>query len=237
MAYYDFHIHSAFSEGKSSLEDIANRSKLLGYSGICFTMYYRNLQELEKLKVKVKNISKDFGVEIFLGFEARNSHELNKLTKMRREYDLLLARGSDLEFNRLAVETPEVDILTHPELGRNDSGLNHVMMKLAANNNVAIEINFREISLSFKGSRSLILKNISENVKLCKKYKTPLISCSGAISHWQIKDPKVMMSFATLLGLKLDEAKRTISDTPGNIIKMIKERKSKNWIMPGVKEI
>ncbi len=237
MVYYDFHIHSAFSEGNSSLEDITNRAKMLGYSGICFSAYYTGKDQLEKIKTKANKVSKEFGVEIFVGLEARNPNEMNRLIRIRREYDVLLARGSDLEMNRLAVETPEVDILTHPELGRRDSGFNHVMAREAAKNNVAIEINFREILLSSKGTRSLILKNIAENVMICKKYKAPLILCSGAISHWQIKDPKVLMSLGTLLGLELNEAKRSLSDVPRNIMKMIKERKSGKWIMPGVKEI
>lgn len=237
MAYFDLHIHSAFSEGRSSLEDISSRAKLLGYAGICFTIYYKNKKQLENLKTKAEKISKQVGIEIFLGFEARNSNELTKLIKMRREYDVLLVRGSDLKLNRKAIETPEVDILTHPELERKDSGLNHIMAKFAAKNNVAIEINFREILLSSKGTRSLILKNITENVTLCKKYKTPLILCSGAISHWQLKDPKVMMSFATLLGLELNEAKKSMSIVPNRITNMIKERKSKKWVMPGVREI
>ncbi len=237
MSYYDLHIHSAFSEGKSSLEDIANRAKLLGYAGICFSVYYKSVGKLEELKQKTKKTSEDVGIEIFLGFEARSSSELTKLIKNRREYDVLLVRGSDLDLNRRAVETPEVDILTHPEFGRKDSGLDHIMVKLAAKNNVAIEINFREILLFSKGTRSFILHNITKNIALCKKYKAPVILCSGAISHWQMKDPKIMMSLATLLGLTLDDAKKSMIDIPKQIISMIKERKSSKWIMPGVRKL
>jgi len=105
---------------------------------------------------------------------------------------------------------------------------------LAAENSVAIEINFREILLSSKNTRASIIHKIRENVKLCKKYKAPIIICSGAVTHWQLKDPKVLISMGVLLGLDLNEAKKAVSKVPENMIKMIKERK-KNWVMPGVK--
>lgn len=237
MAYYDLHVHSAFSEGESSLEDLANRAKILGYQGICYSSYYKGKDNIEELNKKIKDVSGQTKIEIFSGIEARNVNELNKLVKMRREFDILLARGSDINFNRKAVETAEVDILTHPEFGRKDSGLNHIMMKIATKNNVAIEINFREILLSSKASRSHILRNITTNVSLCKKYKTPIVICSGAISQWQMKDPIVLQSLGSMLGLELGETKKCLTEIPLNITNTIRERRSEKWIMPGVKEI
>jgi len=81
------------------------------------------------------------------------------------------------------------------------------------------------------------MHKISENIRLCKKYKTPTIICSGAISHWQLRDPKILMSMGCLLGLELNEAKKDLSEVPEGIIKMIKERQGKEWIRPGVKVI
>jgi ribonuclease P/MRP protein subunit RPP1 len=235
--YFDLHVHSAFSEGESSLREIATQAKLLGYSGICFAEYFKSKEKMEEIKKEIKQVEKEARIKIFLGFEARNSNELKKLVKLRRDYDVLLVRGYDLALNRLAVETPEVDILTHPELNRKDSGLNHVLVREAAKNNVAVEINFRNILLSSKGSRSAVLKHIAQNIKLCKKYKAPIISCSGAISHWQLRDPKVLISMAMMLGLDIKQAKETVSAIPESIIKQIKERSSEKWIMPGVKEL
>jgi len=237
MNYYDFHVHSEFSEGESSIEDIAKRAKLLGYKGICFTTYLDDKNKIKKTKEIASNLSKKIGIEIFIGFEARNTSELEKLIKSRREYAVLLVKGSDLLLNRKAVETKEVDILTHPEYNRRDSGFNHVMAELAAENHVAIEINFREILNSSKNTRANIMHKIKNNVVLCKKYRAPVIICSGAVTHWQLRDPKVLMSMGCLLGLELNETKKAISEVPENIIKMIKERQDEKWIRPGVKVV
>ena len=237
MNYYDFHVRSDFSEGESSIEDFASRAKLLGYKGICITEYFQSKEQMEELKKKCEEISGKVGIEIFVGFQARNTKELSKLVSLRREYDVLLVKGGDLGLNRKAVETPEVDILLHPELERRDSGFNHTIAKLAKENNVAIEINFREILLSSKNTRSHIIHNISENVKLCKKFHVSTIICSGAISHLQMKDSKVLISMGTLLGLELKEAKISMSEVPENIVNMSEERQSNKRIRPGVKVV
>ena len=235
--YYDFHVHSEFSEGQSSLEEIAKRAKLLGYRGFCFTSYFKDKNQINILKEKTSEVSRKTKIKIYVGLEARTIDELVELKKMRRNFDFLLVKGSDLKLNRKAVETKEVDILATPELNRKDSGLNHTMAKLAARNNVAIEINFREILLSSKNTRAHIMHKIQENVKLCKKFKIPIIICSGAITHWQLKDPEVLISMGCLLGLNIIEAKKALSETPERMIKMIKEKQDKKWIMPGVKVI
>ncbi len=237
MRYFDFHLHSAFSGGTSSLEQLSSTAKELGYTGICFTEYFQNENQLKKLKGDISKVSEKVGIEICLGFEARNPNELHKLVERRKMFDILLVQGGDLRMNRLACETPEVDILTHPENNRNDSGLNHVLVKFAAENNVAIEVNFREILLASKRTRNIIMKNISQNVKLAKKFHAPIILCSGGISHFELRDPQVMISMASQLGLELNEAKDSILKIPENIIKQSKERNSEKWVMPGVKVI
>jgi len=238
MKFFDMHVHSAFSEGESTIEQIAERAKELGYSGICFSEYFENRQQLERLKKEIAKAEKKSGVEILLGFEARNTRELKKLSDMRRRamFDVLLARGGDLKMNRAAVEAKEVDILTHPEHGRYDCGMNHVMAKLAKRNGVAVEINFREIMTTNKKTRSRILSSMRDNIALAKKYKMSIVLCSGAISHWEMKDPMCMISMANKLGLPLNAAKNGVSKVPNGIFEFVKKRKSDKWVMPGVRK-
>lgn len=234
MKFFDLHVHSAFSGGTSSLEQLASTAKELGYTGICFAEYFQNDSQIKKLKEDIAKVVRKVNIEIHLGFEARNPKELHKLIERRKMFDILLVQGGDLKMNRFACETPEVDILTHPENNRNDPGLNHVLVKFAAENNVAIEVNFREILLASKRTRNSIMKNISNNVKLAKKFHAPIILCSGGISHFELRDPQVMISMSNQLGLELNDARDAISKTPENIIKQSEERKSEKWIMPGV---
>lgn len=139
--------------------------------------------------------------------------------------------------NRLAAETPEVDILTHPSFERSDSGMNHILMKLAKENNVAIEVNFREVLINERKSRSKVMTNMISNVNLAKKIHAPLIICSGSLSHWELRDPLELISFINNFGLRLDEAKDCLTKIPEKIVLQNKERKNEKWIMSGVKVI
>jgi len=237
MNFYDLHVHSAFSEGESSIEQLASTAKLLGFRGICFAEYYKGEEQIKKLAAEVQKIREKVGIEVFLGFEANNSKELNILAGKRKKFDVLLVHGGQVSLNREAVETPEVDILTHPEANRYDSGMNHVMMKFAAKNSVAIEINFREILMSSKKSRSSILQNIRTNIMLAKKFHAPLIISSGAVSHFELRDPQALASFTSQLGLSLPEANECISKIPEKIVRESEERRGGEWIAPGVKII
>jgi len=234
---YDLHIHSAFSSGESTLEEIVKTAKEFGYKGIGFISYPLKKEEEDLLKAEINRVSKEYNFEIYIGFEATNKMELKKLLNRRRELDLLLVRGGTNFMNRIAVENRGVDILTHPDYERKDCGINHVLARLAKENEVAIEINFREVLNSEGLVRKNVLANHMEIIRLYKKFKFPLIISSGALSHWQIKDPKVLISYLVTLGLEMKEAKEALSVTPRKIIERAKEWKSDKWIMPGVKVV
>jgi len=235
MKFYDLHVHSAFSEGISSLEELAKTAASLDYSGICFSTYFESREKLKKIEGECEKISKKYGIEIWVGVEARNLKELKFLLKRRNWFDLLLVKGGDLRLNRVAIEHKGVDILTHPSFKRKDPGLNHIYAKLAAKNGVGIEINFREVLICNKASRSQVLKNFSKIVMLAKKYKFPLIVSSGALSHFELKHPLVLSSFLMTLGLEIKEAKKCISTTPKKILRNALEKKES--IAPGIKVV
>jgi ribonuclease P/MRP protein subunit RPP1 len=235
MKFFDIHVHSAFSGGQSSIEQIAKTAKELGYAGFCFSAYFESESQIKKLKEEIARVRNNVNIGIFLGFEARDEKDLERLVAKRKMYDLLLVHGGYSEMNRLAVDTPQVDILTHPEHGRNDSGMNHVLAKLAARHRVAIELNFREVSVVSRGTRSKTLMNITKNAELARKFHAPIVACSGAVSHWEMKDPIVLSSFANILGLEIGDAKNTVSGTPEKILETSKERTSREWVIPGVK--
>src|SRR4030042_4042227 len=96
MRYFDLHIHSAFSGGHSSIEQLASTAKQLGYSGICFAEYFKDYDQIKNLYGQIEKIRKKVGMEILLGFEARNRKEIDKLSDMRRKLNGLLDRRGTL---------------------------------------------------------------------------------------------------------------------------------------------
>ena len=64
----------------------------------------------------------------------------------------VIVKGRDDSFNRKILENKKVDVLLSPEHGykkdrlrQRDSGLNHVLCRIASQNNIAIGIDFQEI--------------------------------------------------------------------------------------------
>jgi ribonuclease P/MRP protein subunit RPP1 len=237
VKFYDLHVHSSFSGGESSIEQLAEVAHLLGYKGFCFSAHYEGDGQIKKIQADIEKARAKFPVEIYLGLEAGERRDVERLRQIRRRFDILLVKGGDLEMNRLAVETPEVDILTHPEFNRNDTGMNDTLLRMAAKNNVAIEINFREIINSSRSTRAKILRNVSQNVIMARKVKAPVVVCSGALSHYEMKDPMVLVSLANVLGLEMKDAKAALSSVPEAGLVESAGRKDEKWVMPGVKEI
>ncbi|PSH02465.1 MAG: hypothetical protein BRC26_00400, partial [Nanohaloarchaea archaeon QH_8_44_6] len=154
--------------------------------------------------------------------EASDWGELKKkIDKNRQDADVLVFKGGDKELNRKAAGDTRIDILLHPEKGRKDSGIDHVLAEEAAENNVAIGFDFKQLEKSQK-SRTHILKHWRRNLKLCEKYSTPYIITSGATKKYGIRPPRELAAIIESLGY---DGQKAVSDHPKNRGKSRKNRK------------
>ena len=228
MKYYDLHT------GSGNLKETLRLAGELGWSGLGLVIPYdrdfsRNLEELRKEIQRMKP-----KLDIALGAEipVEKPSRIRDIARgLRKRVELILVSGGDLEVNRRALETPELDILAHPGLGRNDPGLDHVMAKLAVKNNVAIEFSFNEILYAYKKRRSQVLQNLLKEAKLVKKYKSPFIISSGAREPWDLRSPSELTALGRVLGLPDPGIKQALS---GGILQENRKRLEKKWVMPGV---
>ncbi len=228
MAFYDYHLHS------ENIEETVKTAKALGFSGICITRNWTNIEDLSSFK---KELNQYKGIDIAIGVEIKEKHTKipDLVNRIRKEAEIILVHGGDLEVNRIAVETPGVDILLHPELGREDSGLNHVMInQLAKKNNVSIEFSLNDIIQSSNVSRARLLEKMLFNAKLVKKYKAPFVLTSGAFDSQWMRSRSELFGLGHVLGFQDPEIKKALSDS---IVKENRKRLSGRWIMPGVEVV
>ena len=81
------------------------------------------------------------------------------------------------DLNRKLIEKLPIEILLINQKNRKDfqkqrnSGLNHVLAKIAKKNNISIGINLDEIIESREKQKSQILARIKQNIILCNKNK------------------------------------------------------------------
>jgi len=235
VRFYDIHVHSDASIGENSIEEIIEQAKRLELTGIAVTDYFSSLNDIKQTREKISNIDTDLDIALGAVIRAETSDQLKKMVKdVRKHVDLVLVHGGDYRINREAVEMPEVDVLCHPELDRRDSGMDHITAKSAAENKVAIEINFREILESFKKHRVYVISNMKKNIFLAKKYEAPIVATSGAASIWGMRAGRELAAFAFLLGLPLSGAINTVSAVPEKIIHINREKLAGKRL-PGVK--
>jgi len=218
--FYDFSIHTA-PECSDSPEAMAEISSGYGYAGIAITNHTPH--QLQK-----PEMTDHPGVEIYPGIEivAKNPHHLMQMIqKHRAKVRVLSVHGGNEKINRAAVESHAVDILSHP-----DERLNHVLMRFASENRVAIEFNLDSIIRMRGRARVRALTNFRHNLKLARKYGVPMILASNAQSIYDLRAPAEMVALGTIFGMMEDEAIAALSTVPEEIIR----RGSENWIMEGV---
>ena len=124
-------------------------------------------------------------------------------------------------FNREILSNKKVDMLLSPEkMSRKDfmhsrnSGLNHVLCKLANKNKIAIGFNFNDILKS--KNKGQLIGRMMQNVKLCRKYKVDTVFASFSETKWDMRPAKDLINFATVLGMHPTEANDSLSNLKVN---------------------
>lgn len=237
MKFYDMHVKSNFSTGTSSVMELARFAKELGFAGITICDKFESVEKLRLAKDEMKNAEREIGIEIYPGvsIEAANPIDMKQMLSKVREHALIVAvSGGSYAMNRAACEDSRVDILFHPELGRNDSGLDAICMNAAAANNVAIGIDFRNILYSFRRSRGTLLANLATVLKLAEHSKVRVVVCSGANSIWEMRDPRELISIVNVLGMELGKSFQCLSDIPSAMVEANKKKLMGTTVTEGV---
>lgn len=212
---------------------LVKEAERLEYAGVALFKHQKNHNNSNNNKIyfqaDFETIKKNSSIHIYRGVEilAKNPEDMKrKVQKARKEAEVLMVHGGDLKINRAACEDPRVDIISHPYHGRRDSGINHVFAKKAAENNVAVELNLKYLFKTRSHLRYKILTQFREILKLHRKFNFPLIITSNSKSIYDLHTPQDIIALTRCFGMKKEEAKSALSETPQNIIERSKIRSS-----------
>ena len=143
--------------------------------------------------------------------------------------------GGDLKINRNVCENYKVDVLSRPYYKRRDSGMNHVLAKEAARNNVAIELCFRDILNNYLKYRANVISSFKEILMFHRKFNFPLILTTDSKSVYDVRSTRDIVSFFKSIGFTDKEIYNGFYYYPKQILEFNKERE--NMIVRGVKVI
>ncbi len=208
--YFDLNVH-AYPETDVPVENLISVAKRYGFAGIAITNHDAAVVQ-EQLE---SNDAFIIGVEI----QASSVADLKRKIKLHwGKVSLVTVHGGDDKINRAAVENAKVDILAHPCGERGEGGLNHVLVRYAAENGIAIDFNINALIHSRRADRARILSKMREILKLVRKYNAPILLTSHAHSIYDLRAPREMVALAALFGMSKEEAVHALSDIPQGIL-------------------
>jgi len=123
-------------------------------------------------------------------------------------------QGKDADFNRRALEnkTTKALILNHKitkydKLYQRDSGLNHVLCKIAKKNNIEFQLDINELTNSRleKKEKAKILSRWIQNLRLFKKFKNKV-----KVIGINKDNKKEVQSLLIVLGLPTKQVKDAV---------------------------
>ena len=240
MKFYDLQAFSNYSIGENPILEVSKMAERLGFEGIAIADVFENLEKLKEQKAAIELARKEVNIDIVSGvtIKTRDKLEMKRLLgQVRDKVEIVIVDGGSYRVNRAACEDSRVDILARPEFERTDNGLDEVCLKAARENNVAIQINFREILHTYRRIRNHMLTHIGTNMRLADEMRVKLIVCSGAQSKWDIRDPRELVSLANVLGMELNKAFSIVSDIPQSIVETNRKKLEGGTIMDGVEVV
>jgi len=177
----------------------------LGYKTLCFL--YNFDKYLEKKDFESKNIKITYGI-------LADRNNINKINnKLKNKNDFVAIKSS--ENNREIIEASKADLIFSFEenhkrdfMHQRASGLNHILCKLAEQNNIII--GFSLSSILDSKNKHVVLGRITQNIKLCRKYKVKTVIASFASNPYEMKSPHDIISLFEILGMHPKEAKDSL---------------------------
>lgn len=232
--FYDLNIKGNSYEDNIKLAMEASKFE---WDHINFSYSQDDFKEALDFKYDLKDSLSDYiNIDYTLEIKTKNINEIRKLVrKFRNKTNCITVIGGDLKVNRAVCENIQLDVLSRPYLNRRDSGLNHVLAKEAFENNVAIELSFKDILDSYLSYRSKIIANFKDIYLLYRKFDFPLTLSLNAKDIFDIRSVRDFSAFFIATGLTKKEVVKSIEKTPEYILNHNRNRD--NLILKDVKEV
>jgi RNase P/RNase MRP subunit p30 len=121
--------------------------------------------------------------------------------------------GGDDAFNRRAIESLKIDYLISPEkkVGKNtlkqrDSGINHVVAKMAKEKGVGFVIDFSDIAQLDPIKKVARIEGVIQNIKICRKVNCEIKIASLAFNKSKIARKKEREAFGGSVGMSSSQS-------------------------------
>ena len=226
--FYDLNIRAS--------RKIIQEAERLGFAGVSLTYNFDDYNsEISKEYDEIK-LESNILIRKCLEVSCKNQEELKKkVQKSRKKADIIMVKGGDTRINRAACEDRNVDILSQPYRNRRDSGMNHVLARKAAENDVAVEINLNGFLKTNVRYRHRVISQFRHVMDLKRKYGFSVIITSGARSTYDLRNPLDIFALSNCFGMSENESFEALSTIPKHVIDRNDHRG--NFVVDGVRTV
>lgn len=199
-------------ESRSTASRVAVTAAKGGYDGVVLRNPYSGGSPPEYTVAGEDELEVDVvrGVEV----QAEDVQELHGYVgNLSSKYSVVCVEGGDEDVERAAAASTHVDVLTAPR------EFDHVTVREAAENDVAIEVDLGPVVRESGGGRVAALKDIRLLTKLATKYDASLVASASPENHLQIRGRRELRAVASLAGVDgstFDAAAGTSHDVVGD---------------------
>ncbi len=123
-----------------------------------------------------------------------------------------IVESKDYETNRKLIEGKRIKVLVNPHINSyrdslhfRASGVNHILCKLAHDNEIAFGFSLDSMN------NAVMIGRVKQIITLCRKYKVRVLFFSFAKNMYELRGMQDMLSLLRVLGMTGKEAKDALS--------------------------
>ncbi|MDO8538179.1 MAG: RNase P subunit p30 family protein [archaeon] len=193
-----------FYHNSLNLNELIQTAKSLNTKTIILAKNFHSIKEAEELKKKLASFKFDFKLcHLMLSSNSK------QLSQFKNKTDFVAVLGGNVELNKFAVSSKQIDFLLAPvTFGR--LSVDTAIARIAAENEKIVIFLFSDFLNSFGLKRMQLFRNAFFSMKLFKKFKVSASIFSGAEYSDELRAVEDLSVFLELLGLNEKQARKII---------------------------
>ncbi|MDD5181980.1 MAG: RNase P subunit p30 family protein [Candidatus Nanoarchaeia archaeon] len=160
---------------------------------------------------------------------ARTVNEIKSFTEKNKDAGLIILRKPNEKVLKAAVQECAIDAT--------DAFVEYPIIMKLSERNIAVLLNFNELLNADSVHTPRLIYLMSRTVRLCRKYKVPVMITSGASDKYSQRSVSELIAFGENLGMTAGEAKEALSRHQNRILERNRLKKAGKWIISGVQVV
>jgi RNase P/RNase MRP subunit p30 len=222
---------------KAIARRIIAKTAALGY-GLVAVPFVPEIPETEisVLRTICSDVKVDFASRVDLVPKTRDQL-MRLLRKLRRKFEVICVACENKEIARQAAKDRRVDLLSFPSLDYRGRFFDWAEAELASNSLAALELDVEPLLILEGSERVRLLSILRREVAIANQYHVPVVVSSGVGTEMQLRKPREVAAFVSLLGLDEASALDTVSVNPSAIVRRNREKLGYGFVAPGIRVV